>query len=219
MIPPLSVDHIRIVGIDPGTDTLGIGIVDVHCDTLEPRLVYGRTFTGHHGAARFEHQYPNLPRRDTRVGILLREVERVFIDACPNVIAAESPFMRKFQLSAYESLTEFHKSLRGVVWRYSPVLRLHRFDPVSVKNNVGVSHVKTTKDDVARAVIGLYKDRCAPSVEIRSFDEHTYDAIAVCHAALRTLILKDPVESTRKRKGKRGKKLDRKPVYMAKVGV
>lgn len=206
MIPPLSSDHIRIVGIDPGTDTLGIGIVDVHCDTLEPKLVYGRTFTGHHGIRRYEHQHPNLPHRDTRVSILLREVERVFIDACPNVIAAESPFMRRFQLSAYESLTEFHKSLRGVVWRYSPVLRLHRFDPVSVKNNVGVSHVKTNKDDVARAVIGLYQDHCTENVEINSFDEHTYDAIAVCHSAYRTLILKESVASTRKRKGKRGKK-------------
>lgn len=201
---------IRILGIDPGTDTLGIAVVDVDLDTKEYKLMYGHTFH----AAKYIGLYPEMVQargsRDVRLMVLRQKLIEAFVLAEPELIAAESPFLQRGKVSAFEALVECYAMMRDAVWAYSSQITLQRIDPVTVKNYVGVSHKGTDKSDVHRAVNAIYKDRCSEHVDLSSFDEHANDAVAVCHVVVRNRIFGEVVESTRKKKAKRRSKNERR---------
>lgn len=201
---------IRIMGIDPGTDTLGIAIVDVDIDTKEIKLMYGHTFH----ASKYVNLYPEMVQargsRDVRLMVLRQKLIEAFVLAEPELIAAESPFLQRGKVSAFEALVECYAMMRDAVWAYSSQITLQRIDPVTVKNYVGVSHKGTDKSDVHRAVNAIYKDRCSEHVDLSSFDEHANDAVAVCHVVVRNRIFGEVVESTRKKKAKRRSKNERR---------
>lgn len=201
---------IRILGIDPGTDTLGIAVVDVDLDTKEYKLMYGHTFH----AAKYISLYPEMVQargsRDVRLMVLRQKLIEAFVLAEPELIAAESPFLQRGKVSAFEALVECYAMMRDAVWAYSSQITLQRIDPVTVKNYVGVSHKGTDKSDVHRAVNAIYKDRCSEHVDLSSFDEHANDAVAVCHVVVRNRIFGEVVESTRKKKAKRRSKNERR---------
>lgn len=207
-IPEAGPSAIRIFGIDPGTDKMGICIIDVDVVTHLPTLIFGTTLR----AARESENYPEkmlrVGAKDTRVDLLCGWVYELLIASCPTVVVAETPFWRPGRTSAFEALVECFKSLRQTVWKYSPALTLRRVDPVTAKNYVGVSHQGDSKGNVQKAIIELYQNRQLESKPLDVFDEHTYDAGAVCHYAYRALYLREVVESSRKKKKrrKRGKR-------------
>lgn len=201
---------IRIMGIDPGTDTLGIAVVDVDIDTKEYKLMYGHTFH----ASKYVSLYPEMAQargsRDVRLMVLRQKLIEAFVLAEPEHIAAESPFLQRGKVSAFEALVECYAMMRDAVWAYSSQITLQRIDPVTVKNYVGVSHKGTDKNDVRRAINAIYENRCSEHVDLSSFDEHANDAVAVCHVVVRNRIFGEVVESTRKKKAKRRSKNERR---------
>lgn len=201
---------IRVVGIDPGTDTLGVAVVDVNIETKEYKLMYGHTFH----ASKYVNYYPEMVQargsRDVRLMVLRRKLVEFFMLAEPELIAAESPFLQRGKVSAFEALVECYAMMREAVWGYSSLITLQRIDPVTVKNYVGVSHKGTDKTDVHRAVNAIYKDRCSEHVDLSTFDEHANDAVAVCHVVVRNRIFGEVVETTRKKKAKRRSKNERR---------
>lgn len=203
-------DVIRILGIDPGTDTLGVAIIDVNIDTYEPTVIYGHTFHASKEIDRFSGLAFMRGGRDARLLAHSSNLLEFFQAVVPTVIGAESPFLNRKTVSAFEALVECYAMLRDTVWRYSPSLLLRRIDPVTVKNFVGVDHRGTDKTDVQRAVVARYVEHCAPGVNIHGFDEHTIDAIAVCNVLYRNLLLGEEVVRTKKAKGKKGKVRRRK---------
>ena len=197
--PPLP-NQIRILGIDPGTDTLGICIMDVDCDTYEPVVVWGNTLHASKNTDRWTGYGEIRGMRDARLkshSVALAELLRA---VTPTLIAAETPFFNRKRPSAFEALVECYAMLRDTVWQYSPTLILNRIDPVMAKNYIGVDHRGTDKSDVQRAIVLHYASKCAEGVQINRFDEHTIDAVAICNALLRHTLLGEVVERTKKTK-------------------
>lgn len=205
-IEPAGEADIRIMGIDPGTDTMGVAIVDVNIETNKPHLVFGMTIHASKELSEHEDAVEIVGSRDVRIDIIGGHIKQILVAACPTLVVAESPFYRPGRANAYEALVECFKKLREVVRYYSPTLTLRRIDPVTAKNYVGVSHVGDSKAAVEKAVIELYRCTETEAIFDQCFDEHTYDALAVTHAAYRMYYLREVVASSRKKKKKRRKK-------------
>lgn len=198
-----SPNHIRLLGLDPGTDTLGSAIIDVDLETYEPTIVFGET---HHASKAAKHNTWKAEirsGRDARLDCHSRYLYDLYSCTDPVLVAAESPFLNRKMVTSFEALVECYAMLRETLWHYSPSMYLRRIDPITAKNYVGVSHIKTDKTDMRRAVIALYKDKCAPGVDIESFDEHTIDAVAVTHCLLQKYLMNVEIASTKKKKNRR----------------
>lgn len=195
---------IRIVGIDPGTTTLGLAILDVDLDTLVPTLVYGYTNNAEKATKHIEWKKTMLGSRDVRLENHKDYLDDILEYTQPILIAAESPFLKMSRVSSYEALVECYDMIRKSVWKHNPTLFLRRIDPITVKNYVGVSHIGTDKEDVRKAVIARYANLCHPSVDIHSLDEHTIDAVAVAHCVLEKHLKELHIETTKKPKRRRG---------------
>lgn len=205
-LPAPRDDVIRILGIDPGTDTLGVGIIDVNIETFEPTVVFGHTFKASKMIDKTSTIAECLGNRALRLAMHAESLSECFICTAPTLIAAETPFLKFGRVSAYEALVECYAMMQKAVWDYSPSFYLHRVDPVSAKNYVGVSHKGTDKNDVRRGVLEHFKGKVADGVPIETFDEHTIDAIAVANCLYRRELLSDNVESTRKKRKFRKRK-------------
>ena len=203
-------DVIRILGIDPGTDTLGIALVDVSIDDYKPRLVYAHTFVASREVAGRDWGSQILGNRDLRLANHYDNLYSLLCQVTPTLVAAESPFLARGRVSSFEALVECYAMLRSVCWEYSSSLYLRRMDPITVKNSVNVSHIKTDKSDVKKAVIELYSESCVGVVNIESLDEHAIDAVAVCHAVLRKYLLNESFSMKRPTSTKKSKRRKRK---------
>jgi len=208
--PEQSPDTIRLIGIDPGTATLGTAILDVNMDTFEATVVYGHTNDASKVSVLKAWDKDIRGGRDSRIEDHAEYLYELFTYANPTSIAAESPFLRIGRVTSFEALVECYRMMRKVVWQYSPSLCLRRIDPISAKNYVGVSHIGTDKEDVRAGVVKHYGDKCAEGVYLDDFDEHTIDALAVAHCLLQKYIHGIELISTKKKKKPRGKKTRRK---------
>lgn len=211
--PPEAEGHIiRLIGLDPGTDTLGAAIMDVDMNTYEPTIVFGETNHASKAAKDLTWKQEIRGGRDVRLDMHRRYLTELFDYTTPTAVAAESPFLKFGRVTSFEALVECYAVLRDTLWNYSPSMYLRRIDPITAKNYVGVSHIGTDKSDVRKAVIAIYKDKCAEGVNIEEFDEHTIDGIAVAHCLLQKYLLNVDISSSKKKKKRGGRRRRKKKV-------
>lgn len=179
MIPPvLGPNTIRIFAIDPGTSCLGVAALDWEWGAERPKVVWATTLTvkdDRHGNSYAEMR----GKRDWRVHQIREQLVRVLQLCEPYIIVTETPFMSRGKLSAFESGVELQYMIRDVVWELFPSKFVHGINPITVKSYVGVQAKGTTKDDMAVAVIKMYKD--FSDIDLTLLDEHSIDAIAVAN--------------------------------------
>ena len=185
MLPfPPDPTPFRIVGVDPGTDTLGAATLDVYLGTGQVCLVEVHTFHGE----RLIREYREIESiHGHRVARLLAHEDNLFgyfSYTQPHCIISESPFLGRFP-QAYAALTDCISSIRRAVMRYNMFLPLLQVDPPTVKLAVGVKGRGTTKDDVKRGLMKLLvetgKLQNPNQVDIEALDEHSVDAIVVAY--------------------------------------
>lgn len=209
----LGDDWLRILAIDPGSSTLGVAIMDWRYGTELARVRWAGTITIKN-TAEVDTYEQMRGKRDKRIDLLKDEVATVLDVAFPNFVITETSFSQRSKANAYESGLEVNCMLRQVLWDFSPAFKLHGINPRSVKNYVGVSHVKTDKEDMKRAVISLYSENT--DVCLEQLDEHSIDAIAVGNffvrfhlLSLNSLYVAPPKvkgqKTKRRRRGKRRK--------------
>ena len=170
-----------ILGIDPGTETLGIASIEYDYRTFEIRGSEARTFKGSklnqdnwveevHGSrfARIRAHCENLAR-------ILRLVN-------PDHIVSESPFVSRAHPQAGLALTELIMSLKWTVFEWNPTISIEFIDPPSVKNAVGAKG-NADKFAVRGRVLSMPEFRYAGRVPIDELDEHSIDALAVSYSA------------------------------------
>lgn len=172
----LGEDWFRILAIDPGTTTFGVAVLDWKYGTELAKVRWAHTLKETNSAQTdsFEEM---CGKRDVRIAALSEDLADILEYAWPNFVITETSFSQRGKANAYESGIEVNSMMRKVLWNFSPAMPLHGINPRSVKNYVGVSHVKTDKNDIKKAVIGLYKNNT--DVDLESLDEHAIDAIAV----------------------------------------
>lgn len=187
------------MGCDPGTVTLGLFVLEFNVDDQSKvKCVWAGTLH-----VKNKSQPDTLSLLDSERATRLQELKVKLAEAIyilrPKYFATETPFMRKGMLSAYESGIELQVMIRAAVRQNSLTMVINGYNPIIVKHNVGVDHIKTTKEDVQTAVTNLFKDT---AIDISTLDEHSADAGAVAYTFYRTVVLGEPPLFVRVKKPK-----------------
>lgn len=174
-------DSVSIVGIDPGTETLGLSIFTFDALSVELQKVAAYTFVGSKLpyysddiAALHGDRYARLRAHQLNLLRILQLVR-------PVAIVSESPFFNPRRPAAGAALVETIDCIRRAIYQYDQFRVLQLVDPSSVKNAVGAKG-NAGKDDVKKAMLKLASslpfDATTP---FEYMSEHAIDAVAVAY--------------------------------------
>ncbi len=208
-LPEPTLDYIRLLSIDPGTDTMGVSIFDISPDDYSFRVVYSNTFKASQYTTYGTTYADSRGHATARLYQHSKVLTEIMEYTQPTLICAESNFLKFGRVEAYKALVLCFDMILDVVWNYSPSMYLYRVDPVSAKNYVGVSHKGTDKEDVRAGVVKHLSDYM-DGVCLDDLDEHSIDSIAIGHCFIKRELFREFVESTKKKKKWRGKRRKRK---------
>lgn len=185
MIEPFTDDTwMRILGIDPGSNDLGIAIIEVHPETFEPKAVYASTIH----LKKLLHLYEQCEQihgeKIAKLFALEKAMKKLLQAWMPDVVVSESPYMGKFP-AAYAALVECLSAIRRALHEHDPNMPLHTLDPATIKAYLGVSGKSGDKDKIYEALCG-HKE-LVQAIDLDELDEHAHDALAVAHAKYKRL--------------------------------
>lgn len=182
---------VALVGVDPGSDTLGFAVLRFNIETLAIVSVEARTLKGAKAAKGSwvsEVHGDRLGRIESHRETLFH----LFQQIQPIDVASESPFFNRLHPGAYGPLMETIAAIRYALMAHDAWKDLRMIDPPTVKNAVGVKGNKGGKE--GKALMYEAVMRLAPSLNycgplpIQYLDEHSIDAIAVAYSRYRTLL-------------------------------
>lgn len=176
----------RIMSLDPGTDTLGVAIIDLDLRDYSATIVFANTIKGNKRARLYPEMEEDFGSRAARLHSLSVVLRELVFKMRPNCVISESPYMGKFA-QAFEALVQCLGMIQGVIYEYDPTMVLETIDPPSAKKATGASGRGGDKMAVSNAIRNLVKLRNATGFPIEALDEHTTDAIAVGCYKLRTI--------------------------------
>lgn len=170
----------RIMGIDNGSSSLGMVIMDldlregrydlIHCDTIvaDKALKEHRGSVITHGA--------RWARQNTMKDALATNLR--FFN--PHAVAVETPFFMPKRVQSFEVLTEMMIFIRQAVADYNPASDIYRVTPGEAKRAVQPAEKFTMKKTVIKdCVLALRNITYRDGIEKHNLTEHEYDAIAV----------------------------------------
>lgn len=184
-----------IIGIDPGTETLGFSELDFDLRTFEivkwdPITFYGSKLLKSSDWVETIHG-----ARMRRLQAHGKNLVKLFEQLEPYVIACEAPFINMKRPQAYGALTEIVYQIRLSVMAHNAWKELYLIDPSSVKNSVGAKG-NADKDAIKARIIATPELSRVCTRPIESLDEHELDSGAVAYAAyknLKSIALNTPV--------------------------
>jgi Holliday junction resolvasome RuvABC endonuclease subunit len=177
---------LRIIGIDPGTETLGVSVLDVSLTTNQIVLQYVSTYTATQLIRLFHLQWISQVHGD-RIARLKAHEENLyslFTTFRPHEIVSESPYLGRFP-AAYAALVECMSVIRSAVMRYDFRMPLHTLDPPTVKTRLGVSGKSGDKTHMREGLLRLPDLENPQRIPIELLDEHSIDAMAVAYTRAR----------------------------------
>lgn len=172
---------VSIIGLDPGTETLGLSILTFDAISIALQRIEAHTFIG-----------SKLPYYSDDVALLHGErfarlrahqynLLRIFQLVRPVAVVSESPFFNPRRPAAGAALVETIDCIRGALQQYDPYRVLQLVDPSSVKNAVGAKG-NAGKDDVKKAILTLANTwPFAPETPFHTLSEHAIDSTAVAY--------------------------------------
>lgn len=174
----------RIVAIDPGTNALGLAVLDADIATGHLFVKDALTID----VARFINRYPQVATvHGDRVAKLYgveRALMKYFMAWQPARVVSEAPYMGRFP-QAFGALVECVTAIRRALMNYNRSLPLASLDPATVKKSIGVSGKSGDKE----AILPALKKRTDITflIDVDALDEHARDAIAVGYAYYQSL--------------------------------
>lgn len=175
---------LRVVGIDPGTETLGFCVLDLYLSTGLLQVVNAQTVELQRMLVDWREEERIHGSRTARLMALEERLFIYFEHFQPHAICAESPFMHRFPMT-FAALTECVSYVRRAVVRYDRYMPLELVDPPTAKKAVGAKVKKGMTKEAIREAIAVLGLTYAKGVSLKSMDEHSVDALAVAyHQAL-----------------------------------
>ena len=178
LVLPQINEPYRIVSIDPGTNTLGVALLEV--DLVYFNITLLNAFTLNSGTN--IHAFPTVleshGERYTKLFSHSQNLLIIFNQYHPHSVICESPFLGRFP-QAFEALVECKIMIRNALLSHDPSMPLETVDPPTAKLAVGAPGRGGDKEVVKKAILNL-DNLVLPNVNfIESLDEHSIDAIAV----------------------------------------
>lgn len=187
-ISPEDAFIVRLCGIDPGTDKLGMSFLDM--DVRTNTIVGVQAFTIH--ASRLSTQRAWIEEirsaRHMRLKALEDNVTRILRRLTPISVACESPFFNSLHPGAFEALVQAVCALSTALFRYDPWQAMVNIDPMTVKKVVGASYSakksagktrEEKKREVQEALIVHPLLQVSGNQCLVTADEHAVDATAI----------------------------------------
>lgn len=173
--------NFNIVGIDPGTDTVGFSLYSyspvAHCvvrsaaTTLRgSKMIKYDPYVDVHG------------ERARRISAIRETLAQMFLMHSPIAVVCEHPFYNQAMPGAFEPLVEGVGAVRGALFDYDPTMRVIPVDPSSAKKAIGASG--GAKKDAMQVALFSIANTIAfdPNVfgqHLFELDEHSVDALAI----------------------------------------
>ena len=179
----------RIVGIDPGSTTLGFSILEYDLHSFEIVRSYARTFNA--GKMKLsELDIVNHSERYARIYELMDALYDAFVELQPNFVISESPFMAMRRPQAYGALVEVVFAIRSALRKYDPTMNLDLIDPPRAKNAVGApgnAKKEQVHDSLKKLLSSLHFDESRSSKSFDELDEHSVDGLAIAYSRWKKL--------------------------------
>lgn len=181
-MPSYSEDIVTILGLDPGTNTLGLGWINFDVQTLSIRDTQSLLLVA--DKMNPDPFYAEVHcDRHARLQVLYNNILEMLHYLRPVCIVSESPFFNSLRPNAYQALIETVEMIRHCVDAFDRYKSLNFIDPPSVKRSVGAAG-NAKKDEVQRRVVALPELNYQGSIPLSLLDEHSIDAIAVAYSKL-----------------------------------
>ena len=187
LVIPGGDDKLRILAFDPGTDSLGLAVLEIDLPTRAGTFIDVRTFIANR-SLKYSDAWKDIAEdhHDRYARLLTHEVN-VYEYAKswqPHTVACESPFMFRMP-KAFAALTECVYTLRNSIFKYDPSVGFWMVTPMEGKRVVGAAFKGTTKDDVKAGLAKLLTNpndhhiyyQCPTLFD--SLDEHSVDAMVI----------------------------------------
>lgn len=180
-----SEEILRIIGIDPGSTTMGVGLIEVN---LKDQLIIGMAAkTLNAKKLRLSELDEKVhSARYSRIYALGDALYDLFAEVKPSIVACESPFMSRRQPTAYGSLMETVYAVRTALRNYDSTIPLDLVDPPTAKIAVGAKG-NAGKEEVLAGLVkvcekeGALFDEEKSGMAIKEIDEHSSDGLAIAY--------------------------------------
>lgn len=182
-IPPTGTGIATIVGIDPGTEMLGISLLKFDVETFDIVECDAKTYVGSKLAGCdwngqvYGDRYKRIEAHQANLLNILT-LEEALVCAC------ESPFINMRRPQAYGALTEIVCALRHAVRAYDNWKPLYMVEPSNVKKAVNAKG-GADKNAVKDAILQISELTQTCLKPISKMDEHSIDALAVSYSVLK----------------------------------
>jgi len=182
----IDFSRFRLIGIDPGTSNLGVGVIEARTDTLE--IISSRAWTVR--AERLPYYNTRAEEvhgeRFARIQAIRRELDRILDIEEPEFVFAESPFFFSKRPGAFSALVEVVAQIRLAVYDYHPTIEIEMIPPKSVKEAfTGLGDAR--KDGMRNVILKLNDLNYEGDIDLSWLDDNAIDGLAIAYVGLHTL--------------------------------
>ena len=187
-------EYFTILGIDPGSTTMGVSAMHVNFATLQ---IHGAELLTLHALKPTGGRQINQWMLDTHSerSMRLRELAwmlgQQLMYQRPVFVACEAPFFNPRNPNAYQVLVETMKVIENTVYAWNPWRPLYRIETtvakkaVAPKDPAGILALKAIKDSKEKVRFCVERHpEIAKWVNYAIHDEHNVDALIVAYAQL-----------------------------------
>lgn len=171
----------NVIGVDPGTDSVGISI---YTYSPEKHSVIRSTAITVFGSKMIRYDpFVNVHgERARRLNALRETLLSMFILHKPTVVVCEHPFYNSAMPGAFEPLVEGVGAVKAALFLYDPNMKVIPVDPPTAKKAIGASGA-AKKDAMLAALLNIGPtiafDPTVYGKQLFELDEHSVDALAI----------------------------------------
>ena len=174
-----------IIGLDPGSETLGFGTIEFDIETMQIVKSTAKTFVGSKLMRQKSWEIELNGERFSRINAHKENLKYLFGIHNPLQIACESPFYNPRRPNAYGVLVEVLIAIKQAVYEYSNWRSVFLIDPPTVKKAIGAPG---NADKVKMKECILKMTNLCYDGNLEEIDEHSIDALAVAYCRYKELI-------------------------------
>lgn len=183
MLPiPIDTNNtVNIIGIDPGSTTLGVAVLTINVETMQ--IVSNEAFTLNGNKLGHKNSWCEELHgsRYYRISLIEENLLKIFNYYQPIAICSESPFINGKFPAAGIALTEVLCTIRRAVTMYDQWRILYLIPPSCLKQAV-FAKGNADKDSMKLAVINIHELANTNINGIHTLDEHSVDALACAYS-------------------------------------
>jgi Holliday junction resolvasome RuvABC endonuclease subunit len=178
-IPEDTNTKVCVMGIDPGTETLGTAFIYFDLVTFDILSIEAATYKGSrlYGNSWIGHVHGDL---DQRLCNHKANLINLLNQHMPISVAVESPFYNPKMPAAFAALIKAFVMIKEAIFEYDNWRTIIPVSPSIVKNAIN-AHGHAGKDPVKIALLAIEELMVHLYKIIDTLDEHSIDAIAVAY--------------------------------------